>query len=83
MTTGTMYAYDGADRIYFQKDATNYMYYFDIPTNTIQGAGMGPYGMGTALLGNRFEIVATVDGLKYIYMARHTGTEFWRTLIFW
>ena len=31
----------------------------------------------------RMEIVTTVDGLKYLYMMRHTGTEMWRTMLFW
>jgi len=29
------------------------------------------------------EIIQTADGLKYLYIMRHTGQEMWRTLLFW
>jgi len=29
------------------------------------------------------EIVDTADGLKFLYVMRHTGQEMWRTLLFW
>jgi len=80
LTTGTMYAYDG-DRIYFTKDATGRLYYYDIVKNSIEAFGTIPYGMGAAVLANRMEIVQTVDGLKYIYVMRHSATEMWRTII--
>jgi hypothetical protein len=82
LTTGTMYAYDGENRVYFQKDATGRIYYLDLLTKRIENAGQIPFGMSTATLGNRMEIVITADGLKYLYLLRHTGTEFWRTLIY-
>ena len=31
---------------------------------------------------NRMEIVQTSDGLKYLYIMRHSSTEMWRALIF-
>lgn len=82
LTTGTMYAYDGANRVYFQKDATGRIYYLDLLTMRIENAGQIPFGMSTALLGNRMEIVTTADGLKYLYLLRHSATEFWRTLLY-
>ncbi len=83
LTTGTMYAYDGADRIYFTKDATGRIYVLDLNTNLVQNAGQIPYGMSTALIGNRMEIVNTSDGLQYLYILRHSSTEFWRQLIYY
>lgn len=80
LTTGNMYAYD-EDRIYFHQGTTGRIMYFDIVNNTIEGFGYIPYGMSTAILSNRMEIIQTVDGLKYLYIMRHTGTEFWRTII--
>jgi hypothetical protein len=80
LTTGTMYAYDG-DRIYFQRDATGRIMYYDINTNKIEAFGLIPYGMSTAILGNRMEIVQTAEGLKYLYIMRHTAPEMWRTII--
>jgi hypothetical protein len=82
-TTGSMWAYDGADRVYVQKDATGRIFYFDIVKKEVVNSGTVPYGMSTAFVGNRMEIVKTEDGLKYLYVARHNGTEMWRTLIFW
>jgi hypothetical protein len=82
LTTGSMYAYDGVDRIYFTKEATGRIMYYDIVKNITVPAGTIPYGMGTALIGDRMEIFTTEDGLKYLYIARHSSNELWRTLLF-
>jgi hypothetical protein len=82
LTTGTMYAVDG-DRIYFQKDATGRIFYYDYVKNEIKPFATIPYGMSTAILGNRMEIVVTPDGLKYLYIIRHSSNEMWRTLIYY
>jgi hypothetical protein len=82
LATGSMYAYDGKDRIYFTKESTNRVMYYDIVKNQVFIAGIIPYGMGAALIGNRMEIFTTPDGLKYLYILRHSGTEMWRTLLF-
>jgi hypothetical protein len=82
-TTGSMWAYDGADRVYVQKDATGRIFYFDMVKREMVNSGTVPYGMSTAFVGNRMEIIKTEDGLKYLYVARHNATEMWRTLIFW
>lgn len=83
LTTGSMYSYDGDDKIYFTKDATGRIYVYDINTNKISNASTIPYGQGTAVIGNRMEIIETSDGLKYIYMMRHSGTEMFRNLLWW
>jgi hypothetical protein len=82
-TTGTMWVYDNADRIYIQKDATGRIMYYDLLRNQIYNSSTIPYGMGTGNPGNKMEIVTTADGLKYLYIGRHNGQEFWRTLIYW
>jgi hypothetical protein len=95
LTVGSMYAYDGADRIYFHKDATGKLFYLDLTTYRIEPSGFVPYtlnsSIGAAVNGNRMEIVQTADGLKYLYIMKHTGaalaatgggTEFYRSLIF-
>jgi hypothetical protein len=82
-TTGSMWAYDGADRVYVQKDATGRIFYFDMVKREMVNSGTVPYGMSTAFVGNRMEIIKTEDGLKYLYVARHNATEMWRTLVFW
>lgn len=83
LTTGSMYAYDGANRLYFTKEATQRMYYLDLDTNKVHGAGMYPYVAGTAVLGNRMEIFQTADRLKYLWLNRHSFTECYRQLLFY
>jgi hypothetical protein len=92
-----MYAYDGADRIYIQKDSVGRIFYIDLNTWKVESSGTMPYivgssGIGTAVNGNRMEVITTIDGLKYLYIMKHTGaalsasgggTEMFRTLLFW
>ena len=80
---GSMWAYDGADRVYVQQNQTGRIFYFDVVKREFVNSGTVPYGMSTAIVGNRMEIIKTEDGLKYLYVARHSGTEMWRTLLFW
>ena len=82
-TTGSMFAYDGQDRIYFTKDLTNLCYYLDANTWMIHGAGMIPYAVGGTCLGNRMEIFQTADGLKYLWSVRQLQVEAFRTLLFY
>jgi cob(I)alamin adenosyltransferase len=83
LTTGTMYAYDGGDRLYFTKDVTMRVYYLDLITNWVHGAGYYPYSAGTAIIGNRMEILQTADGLNYLWINRHSGAECFRQLLFY
>ena len=83
LTTGSMYAYDGGDRFYFTKEVTQRVYYIDINTSTIHGAGIYPYTAGAAILGNRMEIFTTSDGLKYLWLNRHSNLECFRCLLFY
>jgi len=80
--TGTMYTYDGKDRIYYTVTTTGRVFYYDIKKNQIQAIGTIPYAQSTALIGSRISIITTADGLQYLYIMRHTGQEMWRTLIF-
>jgi len=83
LTTGSMTAYDGADRIYFHKDATQRVYSLDVVTGKVNGASMYPYAAPTAVLGNRMEMFTTKDGLKYIWINRSSFAECFRCLAFW
>jgi hypothetical protein len=80
-TTGTMTAYDGDDRIYIQRDATGRVLYYDFNDNNLYSYNQVPYGMSTASFGNKMSILKTEDGLKFLYMPRHNGSEFWRSLL--
>jgi len=81
--TGSMYTYDKKDTIYIQVTATGRILAYNTHDGTIRPCGMIPYGMGTVIEGNRMELITTVDGLKYLYVMRHSGTEMWRMLIHW
>lgn len=83
LTTGSMYAYDGGDRLYFTKEATLRMYYLDVVTNWVHGAGYYPYAAGTAIIGNRMEVYQTIDGLNYLWINRHSGAECFKELLFY
>lgn len=83
LTTGTMTAYDGADRIYFHKDATQRVMSLNVTTMNLNGGSMYPYTAPTAVLGNRMEIITTKDGLKYLWLNRASFAECFRCLLFW
>ena len=83
LSTGSMYAYDGGDRIYFTKDVTQRLYYLDVVQTTTFGAGQYPYLAGSAIIGNRMEVFQTVDGLKYLWLNRPANTECYRELLFY
>lgn len=83
LTTNSMYAYDGADRLYFTKELTQRVYYLDMNTHMIHGAGIYPYTAGAGCIGNRMEIFETEDGLKYLWLNRHLNLECFRQLLFY
>lgn len=83
LSSGSMYAYDGADGYYGTVATTGRVFRLDIPTMTVDAAGITPYAHGTALARSGMQVLTTDDGLKYLYIQRHTGFDFWRTLKFW
>lgn len=83
LTTGSMYTYDGGDILYFTRDATGRIFALNLNTFIVDACATTPYAHGAALIGNRMEIIQTADGLQYLYVMRHSGQEFWRTLKFW
>lgn len=83
LTTGSMYAYDGVDKIYFTKDATGKIYCYDFATNKITGASQLSGVMGTGIIGNRMDILTSDDGIDFIYLMWHTSTYFSRVMISW
>jgi hypothetical protein len=83
LTVGSMTAYDGVDRIYFHKDATQRIYSLDVVTGKVNGASMYPYAAPTAIIGNRMEVFTTKDGLKYLWLNRASFAECFRCLLYW
>ena len=83
LTTGTQWAYDGVNKIYIIVNGTLRMLYLDVNTNIVHGGMMLPYIVGTAIIGNRTEIIETIDGLQYLWTNRQSNVEMFRSLIFW
>jgi hypothetical protein len=83
LSTGSMYAYDGANRLYFTKDVTQRVYYLDLTTNWIQGGGLFPYVAGTAGIGNKMEVFITAEGIPYLWVNRQQFQEHFRVLLFY
>lgn len=83
LTTGTMTAYDGKDRIYFHKDATQRVYSLNVVTANVNGASMYPYVAPTPIIGNRMEFITTKDNLRYLWLNRASFAECFRCLTFW
>lgn len=83
LTTGSYYAYDGLDSIWFTKDATQRVYRLDVNTGYIYGGGTFPYIAGTAQIGNKMEIFTTADRLNYLWVNRHGNTEHFRALLYY
>lgn len=83
LSTGSMYVYDGGDRIYFTKDVTNRCYYYEISTGQIYSAPQIPYVAGTAIVGNRMDIITTTDRLRVLFVNRHSNVEMFKTLLWY
>jgi hypothetical protein len=86
LTSGTYYAYDGGDRVYFSPGVATgivqYVYYFDLLTNRAYGFGSVPNTQLAPAVGNRMEIVSSPAGIDYLYHMRNTATEMYRAQIF-
>lgn len=83
LTTGSYFAYDGHDKLWFTKDATQRIYALDVNTGYVHGGGTIPYVAGTAQIGNKMEIFTTADRLSYIWINRHANTEHFRALLYY
>ena len=82
--SGSMYAYDGQDRMYITKEITQRMYYLDLNTNWMHGAAFTPYiAPVTVGIGNKMEIFTTADGIKYLWLNREQAQEHFRQLLFY
>jgi hypothetical protein len=83
LSTGTMTAYDGENRIFFHKDATQRIMSLDVVTGKVNGGSMYPYAAPTAVQCNRMEVFTTKDGIKYLWINRSGFQECFRCLILW
>jgi len=86
MTTGTYYAYDGNNRVYFSPGVATglvqYIYYYDLTTSKIYGFGSVPNTQLAPVSGNRMEIITSPQGISYLYHMRNTAADMYRAQIF-
>ncbi len=86
MTTGSYYAYDGANRLYYSPGVATgvvqYVYYYNVLDNRAYGFGSVPNTQLAPVIGNRMEIVTSPAGIDYLYHMRNTGAEIYRAQIY-
>lgn len=85
-TTGSSYAYDGADTIYFTKATASLgvrVFAYDVTTNKVSGGGqISDTESATLTIGNRMEIIQDSNGLKLLYWLQSSGTKMFRQLLY-
>ena len=86
LTTGSDYAYDGGDRVYYSPGVltgiVQHVYYYDFTLNRSFALGSVPNTQLAPVIGNRMEIITSPAGIDYLYHMRNTGTEMYRCQIF-
>lgn len=85
-TTGSSYAYDGENKIYFTRTATGVnprLFCYNITTNSVTGGGQIPDTDLAATIGNRMEIIETTDGFKFLYWLQNTGQKMFRAMVWY
>lgn len=82
LSSGSLFAYDGVDKIYIQVNTTNRILVMDVDTYKTDLYGQAPYTVASAAPNDKMFIVTNPDGLKYLYLPRGGGNEMWRTLLF-
>lgn len=82
---GSQWRYDNGDYLYWTPagPAGSRVFRINLVTLDVEPCGQSPYAHGAGLAGNRMELIRTVDALSYLYVLRATGTELWRTLVWW
>lgn len=85
LTTGSSYAYDGADTFYFTTCvAADFIYIFGLNVNTgqVDGAFQTTATQGTVHIGNFMEIISGEDGGKFLFIALCTSRIMYKALIY-
>lgn len=84
LTTGTNSVVD-QERIYYQKDSTNRLFYFDVVLGAMRPFSTLLYGVGGTSTGDKMAVVkfkeAGSPDLPFLYFRRSLGVEYFRTII--
>jgi hypothetical protein len=86
ITTGSYFAYDGVDRIYFSPGVATglvqYVLYLNLLDGLVYGLGSVTNTQLAPVIGNRMEIVDAPSGVQYLYHLRNSGVEMYRCQVF-
>lgn len=80
-STGTQYCFDGKNRIYINPNGTQRILYYDIAQNKIMPFTYFPDTQGTAIIGNRMEIISGENWEQFLYLNRQSTINFYRILL--
>jgi hypothetical protein len=80
-STGTQYCFDGKNRVYINPNGTQRILYYDIAQNKIMPFTYFPDTQGTAIIGNRMEIISGENGEQFLYLNRQSTINFYRILL--
>ena len=82
LTTGSSFAYSGKDRLYYQVNSTGRVGYVELNSlsnNIMCQLTWAP--LGTAIVGNRLEVITTDDGVDFLVLLDNTGSRIWRSQV--
>ena len=82
-TGASMTMLDENNRIWLLKESTTRMYAYRLSDGILEPAGTLPYAAPAGYDGHRAEYVKTSDGVKWVYILRAGGQEYYRYALEW
>jgi hypothetical protein len=82
-TGGTMVMLENEMRLMIQKESSTRLYAYRLSDGVLEPAGTIPYAAPAAYDGKRMCYVQTVDGVRWVYVLRAGGQEFYRMALEW
>jgi hypothetical protein len=70
-------------RLMIQKESSTRLYAYRLSDGVLEPAGTIPYAAPAAYDGKRMCYVQTVDGVRWVYVLRAGGQEFYRMALEW
>lgn len=83
-TTGaSLVSMSGIGKLLIYNELSTRLLMYDLATGNLDVFGNHPYIAGTAVEGKRLEEVITLDGVRFVYLLRPGGQEFFRVAAEW
>jgi hypothetical protein len=82
-TGASMTVLEDNNRLWFLKESSTRLYSMRLSDGVVETAGTLPYAAPAAYDGHRAEYVKSVDGVKWVYVLRAGGQEFYRYALEW